>query len=375
MIYFDNGATSYPKPTSVIRSSYDAIKNYSFNIGRSGYRYSLKSAEKIYTVRESIANMFSFKPENVVFTKNCTEALNIAILGSVNKGDHIIISSLEHNSVSRVVQSLYDNGVCDYDIARFSFDKEECITNFKMLIKRNTRLIICMYASNVFGVTFPIKEIGELCSQYGIRFIVDAAQGAGIADINAVRDNIDILCAPGHKCLFGPMGTGFMAVKEGVLLKPYSFGGTGSNSLSLKQPDFLPDRFESGTLNNSGIIALGKGIEFINTTGIENIYNHDLSLAQYMYDYLSSIPEAELYTPRPDKSFMPIISFNYKDYSSEKTAALLSEYDICTRAGYHCSPLAHKHFNTLERGTVRLSMGYFNTVSDCYKFFNIVKKL
>ena len=376
MIYFDNGATSFPKPESVLRQTFNALKNYSFNSGRGGYSSSLKTAEKIYSVRSEIADMFGFEAENIVFTKNCSEALNMAIKGSVKQGDHIIISSLEHNSVFRVVHSLFLNDYADYDIAAFSFDEEETVSNFEKLIRNNTSVIVCMHSSNVFGVTFPIRQIGELCKKRGIRFIVDGAQGAGVADINAGRDNIDILCCAGHKCLMGPMGSGFMAIGENVFLKPLYEGGTGSNSLSPVQPDFSPDRYEVGTLNNSGIIGLGEGIKYIRKTGIDNIYSNELSLCSYLYDELSEMKSVSLYTPKPiiNKS-MPIISFNLKDYSSEKTASLLAEHNICTRAGFHCAPLAHKHFKTIRRGTVRLSLGLFNSENDCYRFMNVVKKL
>ena len=376
MIYFDNAATSYPKPVPVLSSTVDALKRYSFNSGRSGYKQSLKAGEMIYSVREKIGSMLGFEPENIAFTKNCTEALNIAIRGSVARGDHIIISSLEHNSVSRVAQALFDEKLVEYDIAKFSFDDEQTLKNFESLIRPNTKAVVCMYASNAFGVVFPIAKIGRLCKRYGIRFIVDGAQGVGVADINAQRDFIDVLCAPGHKCLMGTMGTGFIAFGKGVELKPLMYGGTGSSSMSLEQPDFYPDRLESGTLNNSGIISIGRGIDYINRYGIDSIYSHEMSLAGCIYSSLSGIDDVILYTPAPQKQrAMPIVSFNCKDYSSEKTAALLAEHGICTRAGFHCAPLAHKHFGTADRGTVRVSLGMFNTFRECEQFVDVVKKL
>lgn len=375
MIYFDNAATTYPKPSSVLASAVLAMKKYSFNSGRGGYKESIKAGEMIYTVREKVASMFGFEPQNVAFTKNCTEALNMAIKGSVKSGDHIIISSLEHNSVSRVAEKLFDDGIIDYDIAKYSYNDDETVANFENLIKPNTTLVVCMHSSNAFGVTFPVAKIGKMCKLHGIRFVVDGAQGAGVADINAKRDNIDILCAPGHKCLLGAMGTGFIAVKDGLELSTVEEGGTGSNSMSLKQPDFLPDRLEAGTLNNSGIISLGKGIDYINSYGTEAIYNHEFSLMQHTYKALENINDVVLYTPFPERGkTMPIISFNFGDYSSEKTAAILAKNDICTRAGFHCTPLAHKHFGTTDRGTVRISFGMFNTVRDCDALINLVKK-
>lgn len=375
MIYFDNAATTYPKPSSVLASAVLAMKKYSFNSGRGGYKESIKAGEMIYSVREKVAFMFGFEPQNVAFTKNCTEALNMAIKGSVKSGDHIIISSLEHNSVSRVAEKLFDDGIIDYDIAKYSYNDDETVANFENLIKPNTTLVVCMHSSNAFGVTFPVAKIGKMCKLHGIRFVVDGAQGAGVADINAKRDNIDILCAPGHKCLLGAMGTGFIAVRDGLELSTVEEGGTGSNSMSLKQPDFLPDRLEAGTLNNSGIISLGKGIDYINSYGTDAIYNHEFSLMQHTYKALENINDVVLYTPFPEQDkTMPIISFNFGDYSSEKTAAILAKNDICTRAGFHCTPLAHKHFGTTDRGTVRISFGMFNTVRDCDALINVVKK-
>ncbi len=376
MIYFDNSATTYPKPKEVLTKTYISMQNLSFNSGRGGYAQSLAAAERIFEVREKIGSMFSFPPENVVFTKNCTEALNIAIKGSVNRGDHIVISSLEHNSVSRVVQKLTDDGYAQYDVANFSYDDSETVRNFADKIKSNTTLVVCMHSSNAFGVGFPISKIGKLCREKGIRFIVDGAQGVGAADINAERDNIDILCAPGHKCLFGAMGTGFLAVRKGLDIKSFEEGGTGSASLSLKQPEFLPDRLEAGTLNNSGIISIGSGIDFINRVGRDKIYRHEMMIASYIYDALNNNPSVVLYTLSPRLSVdMPIISFNIAGKSSEQVAADLASRGICVRGGYHCTPLAHTHFGTIDSGTVRVSPGYFNTEAECYKFVNVVKNL
>lgn len=376
MIYFDNGATSYPKPKSVLNAYAAAMRLYSFNSGRGGYRQSVTAAEKIYETREKIAAMIGAQPQNVAFTKNCTEALNIAICGSITPGCHVIISSLEHNSVWRVVSNLQKEGKITFDIADFDFDFDKCAGNFERLIKPETRLIVCMSASNVFGVVFPIEKIGNIAKKHGVRFAVDAAQSAGVMPINMKKDNVDIICAPGHKCLCGPMGTGFIALGDNVELKPLLAGGTGSDSLNSAQPDFMPDRLEAGTLNNPGIIALGSGIDYINKRKMSNVYSYELFLAQSLYDGLSSIPSAVLYCPRPSENHnVPLISFNIKNIKSEKTAAFLAENDIAVRAGYHCSPLAHGFFGTLGSGTVRLCPSAFNTLNECEIFLNTVKKL
>lgn len=376
MIYLDNSATTNPKPNAVLQSSCYAMKNYSFNSGRGGYRQSVTAAEKIYDVREKIGSFVSFEPQNVVFTQNCTAALNMAIKGSVKRGDHIIISALEHNAVSRPADTLARRGIITYDTAMPGNNAEETLANFKRLIKRETSVIVCMHASNVFGSVFPVRELGKLCRENGIRFITDAAQSLGIMSVSGSEDCIDILCAPGHKGLYGPMGTGFMAVGEGIQLDTIIEGGTGSSSMELKQPEFLPDRFESGTLNNSGIIGLGAGVDFVRKMGTENIYSHELGLIQMIYSELEKDERATLYTPFPRKDeYAPILSFNYGDYPSEKTASLLADRGIAVRAGLHCAPLAHRSFNTLDRGTVRISPSVFTSCRECEIFLNSLKKL
>lgn len=376
MIYLDNSATTNPKPRSVIYASNSAMVKNSFNSGRGGYRQSVETAGSIFAVREKLADLFGFDVQNICFTQNCTYALNNAIKGSVKNGDHIIISNLEHNAVARPVYKLALDGIITYDIAEFSYDKEECVNNFKQLIKPNTSAIVCMHASNVFGCLFPIREIGQLAKENGIRFIVDGAQTAGVIDINANRDNIDILCAPGHKGLYGPMGTGFMAVGNDVKIDTIIEGGTGSVSAEMAQPDFLPDRFESGTLNNSGIIALGSAVDFVKANKIDKIYSHEASLINYIYKELNKNKNVILYTPPLNNyNSVPILSFNFGDYSSEKTATLLAEKGIAVRAGYHCAPLAHSAFNTSDRGTVRISPSVFTTQRECEIFINYLKKL
>ncbi|MCC8073707.1 MAG: aminotransferase class V-fold PLP-dependent enzyme [Clostridiales bacterium] len=376
MIYLDNSATTNPKPKSVVSRANNAMVNYSYNSGRGGYNASVSTAGKIFECREKLSDMFGFNPQNIVFTSNCTMALNMAIKGSVKRGDHVIISSLEHNAVYRPISALALDGIITYDVAPFDYDSEKLIKNFESLINEKTTLIVCMHASNVFGCVFPIDEISKMCKKYGLRFIVDAAQSAGVLEIDSKKDGIDVLCAPGHKGLYGPMGTGFMAVGDGVSMSTIIEGGTGSASMNMLQPDFLPDRFESGTLNNSGIIGLGAGVDFVKSKGISSIYDHEFSLSNMLYDNLSKMNNVQLYTPPPVKGHTaPILSFNYDDYSSEKTAQLLADKGVALRAGLHCAPLAHRHFNTQNRGTVRISPSVFTTYRECEIFINYLKKL
>ncbi|MDD6728293.1 MAG: aminotransferase class V-fold PLP-dependent enzyme [Eubacteriales bacterium] len=376
MIYLDNSATTNPKPKIVISKANTAMIKNSFNSGRGGYKASIDTAGQIYNVREKAGKLLGFDANRICFTQNCTYALNMAIKGSIKSGDHVIISNLEHNAVARPIYKLALDKTIEYNTAKFSYDKDECVNNFKRLIRPETSLIVCMHASNVFGCLFPIKEIGQLAKDNDIRFIVDGAQTAGVLDIDRTRDNIDILCAPGHKGLYGPMGTGILAVGEDINLDTVVEGGTGSLSTQLSQPDFLPDRLESGTLNNSGIIALGAGIDFVQHYGTEKIYSHESALINYIHGELEKNSNVKLYTPKiKDYNCVPILSFNYGDYSSEKTASLLAQKGIAVRAGYHCAPLAHNAFSTSDRGTVRVSPSVFTTQRECEIFINYLKKL
>lgn len=376
LIYLDNSATTNPKPLGVINASICALKYFSYNSGRGGYKQSINTAKKIYSVRERVSALTGYQPQNVVFTQNCTLALNMAIKGSVKKGDHVLISSLEHNAVARPVEELAKNKVITYSIFPFDYDEDRLIANIKSLMKPDTSLIVCTQASNVFGVAMPVGRISALAKENGIRLIVDGAQGTGVFDYKPSDKGVTAFCSAGHKGLYGPMATGFLAIDDGVTLDTIIEGGTGSSSLQLSQPDFLPDRLESGTLSNSNIIALGAGIDFVNKKGIENIYNHELALCSYVYDELNKNDNIDLYAPKPKKDLSaPIISFNYKDYSSEKTASLLANKGIAVRAGLHCAPLAHKSFNTHSRGTVRFSPSAFTTHNECEIFINSLKKL
>lgn len=376
MIYLDNSATSYPKPKNVLIGAHNAMIKYSFNSGRGGYRESVNTSRQIFEVRKKVSEFFGVEnAENVTFTQNCTYALNTAIKGCARKSGHIIISSLEHNAVARPVHKLYETGKCDYDIFEYSPDTQTVLNRVKSLIKPNTNMIVITGASNVFGVMLPVAEICKLAKENGIRIIVDAAQTAGIIDMKADKMNFDILCAPGHKALYSEMGVGFSVFNCDLIPETIIEGGTGSNSKDLKQPDFLPDRFEAGTLNNSGIISLGSGIDFINSRGINNIFSHEKKLQRFLYEELSGLDDVVLYVDINKAQTVPIISFNYKDYSSEKCANLLAGKNIAVRAGYHCSPLAHRTFKTQQRGTVRLSPGAFTTLRDCENFLNVLKKI
>lgn len=376
MIYLDNSATTNPKPLSVRNAVCNAMSTYSFNSGRGGYVQSVNTAGKIFDVRQKIADFVNCEVQNVAFTPSCTIALNMAIKGIVKKGSHVIMSDLEHNAVSRTVNTLAQRGIITYDVVPFSYDEDEFVSNVEKCIKPQTVMGIFTGASNVFGVAVPVKKTGKLLHEHGIIMVVDSAQSLGVIDTDMKRDNIDILCAAGHKGLYGPMGTGFIALGDDIHLNTIIEGGTGSSSLLLEQPEFMPDRLESGTLNNSGIIGLEAGVDFVRSKKVERIYNHELNIVSCLYEHLSRNDNVVLYTRHPlEYKCSPILSFNYKDYPSEKTADALGRMGVAVRAGLHCAPLAHKHFRTQDRGTVRLSPSVFTTIRDCNNFLSLLKKV
>lgn len=361
MIYLDNSATSFPKPKNVVDAVNDAILNYG-NYGRSSYIMALETTEKVFECRKKVAKFFNAKSiENVIFTYNCTMAINMAIKGLAKKGSHFIISDLEHNAVLRPLETLKVQGVCDYSIAKIETDVYKTIQNFEKCINKNTVAIICTGASNVFGLITPYRMIGALAHRYKLKFIFDAAQIAGIKRIDMKKDNIDILCCAGHKGLYGPSGIGLLVLNDDVDLMTIIEGGTGSNSMNFLQPDFLPDKLESGTPNIVGIIGLSSGIDFVESKGIENIYNHEMRLIKCLYNNLQINRNIKIYTDLSDfkKNYVPILALNIKNIPSDNAAELLSEQDICVRGGLQCAPLAHKKLNTEKTGVVRISPSIF----------------
>ena len=374
MIYLDNAATTYPKPPNVYSAVNETLKRYSFNSGRGGYSQSVSAAEKIFDVRVKLGKMFNCGEQDIAFTNNCTTAVNTAVKGLAGKGSHILISSLEHNAVWRTVCSLREKGIADFDVVDYSPDPEKIIANIKEKEKSNTALVVMLHASNVFGVTLPIEEIGEYCRKKGWYYVVDSAQSAGVLPIDMKKCNISALCAPGHKGLYGIMGSGFIALSDSVLPEPLTCGGTGSHSSDWRQPEEMPDRLEAGTLNNPGIISIGAGVDFINRKSMKKIYSHEMRLTEFMFRELEKSKGITLYTPYEEIN-APVLSFNAGDYHSEETASRLAEKNIAVRSGFHCAPLAHNFYGTSERGTVRVSPCAFTTFRDCEYFLNSVKNL
>lgn len=364
MIYLDNAATTFPKPVGVTKAVTNALRVYGANPGRSGHEMTLKTSEEIYKCRKKAAEMFGANSaQDVAFTLNCTHALNMAIKGAVKPGCHVITSNLEHNSVIRPLYALKEKGQLTMDIARVTpGDDEATVEAFRSLIRPNTSLIVCTHVSNVFGIVLPVGKIGELAASCGITFIVDAAQSAGMLPLDIQKMNIDYLCMPGHKGLYGPMGTGMLISTKGDQLATIMEGGTGSVSQDLAQPDFMPDRLESGTVNTAGIIGLSAGLDFVKQKGMEKLYHQELYQAQMLYDGITKIKNTRLYLPRPfSPYYAPVLSFNIEGAASGDIGEALTEKGIAARTGLHCAPMAHNAFGTLQKGTVRLCPSAFTT--------------
>ena len=375
MIYLDNGATSFPKPLSVRQNVDISLKKFSANPGRSGHSLSLRAAKEIFECRKRLKELFNVNSEEeIIFTENCTMALNTVIFGWLSEGDHVLISSMEHNSVTRPLESLKDKGVT-YSTFDYSYDDNETVDNVRNLIKPETKLVICTHASNVFGFRFPIERICALCHAYGILFCVDSAQSAGVFDIDVGTNQYDFVCMSGHKSLYGPMGTGVLILNNRNL-KPLLYGGTGTESVKKSQPEGLPEKFESGTQNMNGISGLKAGVDFVKNRGIKNIYNHEYKLAKRLFNGLANNRKVITYNKSFDYGKVaPVVSFNIDGVYSEDLVAKLNKYGIMTRGGLHCSPLAHTTMNTIENGTVRVVPGAFNTINDINYLLNVIRKL
>lgn len=366
MIYLDNAATTYPKPESVINAMVYAQKYIGANAGRGGHRMTMRAGELVYLTREKASSMFGTESERVIFTHNCTSALNTAIKGTLTKGDHVIISCLEHNSVLRPVHTLFEKGLITYSVADVNpFDKAETVKNFLDLINKSTAAVVCTMVSNVFGTVMPIEDLGRELKKRGILFIVDAAQSAGAYKIDMKKMNIDILCMPGHKGLMGPMGTGMMIIGDGVEVASLYQGGTGSFSMSEKQPDVYPDKLESGTVNLPGIWGLKKGMDYISFVGGEEVvHRKEDFLCRVLRGDLHSIKNIRVYDEIAGENPAPVIAFNVRGLSCEEVAELLNKDGFALRAGYHCAYLAHKTFAENENGIIRVSPGWFNSKKD-----------
>lgn len=374
MIYFDNSATTFPKPKAVLNRAYYASRYLGGNPGRSGHKMSLRVADEVYKVREKIAEFFNAKPENVVFTLNCTHAVNFAMKGIMQSGGHIIISSLEHNAVARPAFNLaHSRQNVSYSVAEVEDSNEKTISNFKSLIRSNTKCICMMAASNVTGEILPFNEIAAICKKRGICFILDAAQGAGVLDIK-LGEGINFICCAGHKGLYGLSGTGVLISDGKYKLSTIIEGGTGATSLELEQTDFLPEQLESGTVNVPGIISLGAGVDFVKNTGLNNIKRKEDRLCDLFASQVGRLNNFTVFR-NENKDYAPLVSFSYKNANSFEVTEYLSNLGFALRGGFHCSALAHKTLGTDKDGLTRFSPSVFNSEIEVRKVITELKKV
>jgi len=379
IIYLDNAATSFPKPPQVVEAIVHFLTEIGANAGRSGHRLSIEAGRIVYETREALAELFNISdPLRIVFGHNVTEMINLVLTGFLRPGDHVVTSSMEHNSVMRPLRALEREGV-EVSVVQCSREGFLDPADLEKALRPNTRLIVLNHASNVTGTILPVKEAGWIARQRGIFLLVDAAQTAGAYPIDAEADGIDFLAFTGHKGLFGPTGTGGLYIGPRVPLeelKPLKRGGTGSRSELEEQPDFLPDKYESGTQNAAGLAGLKAGVRFILEKGVEEIRRHELELTALLLEGLSSIERVKLYGPADLSMRVGIISFNIEGMEpSDVALALDVEFGIMCRPGLHCAPSAHRTIGTFPKGTVRFSVGFFNTKEDVEKAIEAVKKL
>lgn len=366
-VYLDNASTTFPKPKQVINGMYEYMLNVGGNAGRGNYSNSLQSNRYLYDARENICNFFGFNsPSNVIFTNNVTTSLNILIKGLLKHGDHVITSSMEHNSVIRPLFSCKELLGINLDIIKSDSQGFINIEDFKSKITPKTKLVIITQASNVTGSIQDIKTIGSICNDNGVFFIVDSSQGAGVLDINMNSIHANAIAFTGHKGLLGPQGIGGFILDDKLNESCNTLfeGGTGSLSYSLEQPNFLPDKFECGTLNLPGIVGLSEGIKYINSIGLNTIYEHNNYLLNYLLNGLLNISGINVYGDISGKMLTTCLSINLPSIDPSELGYYLECNGIKTRCGLHCSPLAHKTIGTYPTGTVRLSISYFNTKED-----------
>ncbi len=379
MIYFDNAATSWPKPPEVARAMAHFMSDVGANPGRSGHRLSVEAGRILYQAREAVAELFNAPdPLRVVLGANVTEALNLVLRGYLHPGDHVVVSAMEHNAVMRPLRALERQGVA-LTVVTCSPEGFLEPASVEEALRPNTVLVVLNHASNVVGTLLPVAEVGAICRQRGLLLLVDTAQTAGAYPVDVQADRIDLLAFTGHKSLYGPMGTGGLIVGERVdlaRLEPLKRGGTGSRSEREEQPDFLPDVYESGTPNAVGLAGLAAGVRWVLGRGVETIRAHEVALTQQLIDGLRAIPGVTVYGGLDANRQTATVSFNVAGMDSSVVGLRLDEeHDIMCRVGLHCAPAAHKTLGTFPVGTVRFGLGASNTAAEVETALEAVRQL
>lgn len=376
MIYLDNAASSWPKPPGVAENMQECVRVYAANPGRGSHQLGMKASRIVFEARKKAAKLFGVKnPDNIVFTMNATHALNLGIKGLLKAGDHVITTTLEHNSVRRPLEFLKK---MDVELTYVKADEQGRFDaeSIRPEIRENTRLIVVTHGSNLTGTLLPVREIGQLAKEHGIVFMVDVCQTAGVYPIDVEEMNIGLLAFTGHKSLYGPQGTGGLYIHPDLEIEPLMQGGTGGYSELIEMPTTRPDRYEAGTLNTAGIAGLLAGLKFLEETGLDKIRAHEEALTDRLHKGLLEIQGVTVYGPPLGESRVPIISFSVEGFESHEIGFILDRnYEICVRSGLHCTPLAHETVNTIEQGLVRASIGYFNNEAEIDALINAIREI
>jgi cysteine desulfurase/selenocysteine lyase len=379
MIYLDHAATSWPKPREVIDAMADFLERAGGNPGRAGHRLSIEAGRIVYNARDILAEFFNASdPLRIIFTANATQAINLCLYGILKPGDHVITSSIEHNAVMRPLRDLESRGInlsvipCHQD---GSIDPADIVH----AMRPSTRIIAVTHASNVTGTILPIEEIADAAHQSGALLLVDAAQTAGVLPIDVQAMKIDLLAFTGHKGLQGPQGTGGLVIGDRVridMMQPLWRGGTGSRSEFEIQPEDLPDKYESGTMNGPGIAGLGAGVQYVMKRGVNAIRAQEIELAQQLVEGIQSIDGMTVYGPADRSQSTSIVSFTAAGHRvSEIGLRLDEEFGILSRVGLHCAPAAHRTLGTFPEGTVRLALGLHTTREEITSVIEAVKRI
>jgi cysteine desulfurase family protein len=375
--YFDHAASSWPKPPEVIEAMRQCVEEYGANPGRGSHKLAVRASRVLFETRNNLSQLFNIhNPNDISFTLNTTMALNQAIKGFLKPGDHVISTSIEHNSVRRPLEYLKNK--IGIEVTYLRTDERGLLdpTQVVSAMNKRTTLVVCTHGSNLLGSIIPIADIAEITHQYGARIIVDAAQTAGATMIDVEAMGIDMLAFPGHKSLLGPQGTGGLYIHPDIELEPIIHGGTGSKSEDIDMPDIRPDRYEGGTPNTVGIAGLNEGVKFVLNETVHNIHNKEWELTQHLMTELQSIPDIRILGPGLKEDRTGIVAFIIPQIDASEMSFILDHsFNIAVRAGYHCTPLAHETAGTLEEGAVRVSVGHSTTHDDVEYLITSVKEI
>ncbi|MDR2979618.1 MAG: aminotransferase class V-fold PLP-dependent enzyme [Bacteroidales bacterium] len=368
MIYLDNSATTFPKPDEVYDFMNNFYRKHGVSPGRSGFDAAIETGELVTNTRKMLTRLFNGGEDynRLTFSYNATDSLNLIMQGLIEKGDHVVTTMLEHNSVLRPLYCLEQQGICEVTYVHFNAQGYVDPEDIRKAIKPNTKLVVCTHCSNVIGTIQPIGKIGKICKENGVLFVVDGSQGAGAAQVDMQKDNIDVYIFTGHKCLMGPTGIGGSYVRESVNVRHTRYGGTGVRSAYPAHLEEYPYRLEYGTINIVGVAGLYAGVKWVEKQGIENLHRREMELWKRMRNGLAGIEGVTLYCAELEENRNPVLSLNIEGFEAGDVGTLLDvDYDIACRTGLQCAPKVHKGLGTFNlHGTVRFSLGPFNTEED-----------